>query len=146
MSDRPAFWIVNITHSTKHRDLICATLCNCHVSTPTTCLSGNLKITNIVSSKRSHMLLQEIPEIINGIQIRTVSWPLLLKNKQNIAVTQPLLSQVRFVWWSTVLHNKKRFITQQSLHFSDQMREKNIAIISSLDWLTNDENRRRHPI
>ena len=39
------------------------------------------------------MLLQEIPEILNGIQIRTVSWPFLSGNKRNIAVAQPLLSQ-----------------------------------------------------
>ena len=61
-------------------------------------------------------------------------------------VAQPLLSQVCFVCWSTVLHKKKRFITHQSLHLSDQTRENNIAIISSLDWITNDENRRRHPM
>ena len=106
MSDRPAFWNVKLTHLTKHRDSSRVTLCDCHVSTPTTCLSGNLTITNIVSSTRSHMLLQEIPEILNGIQIRTVSWPLLLRNKRNIAVAQPLLSQVRFVCWITVLHKK----------------------------------------
>ena len=146
MSNRPAFWIVKLTHLTKHRDLIRATLCDCHVSTPTVWSSGNLTITNIVSSRRSHMLLQEIPEILNGIQIRTVSWPFLSGNKRNIAVAQPLLSQVRFVFWSTVLHKKKRFITHKLPHFSDQMREKNIAIISSLDWLTNDKNRRRHPM
>ena len=79
------------------------------------------------------MLLQEIPEILNGIQIRTVSWPFLSRNKRNIAVVQPLLGQARFVCWSNVLHKNKRFITHQSLHFSDQMRDKNIAIISSLD-------------
>ena len=78
------------------------------------------------------MLLQDIPEILNGIQIRTVSWPFLLNNKRNIALAQPLLSQVRFVCWSTVLYKKKRFIAHQSLHFYDQMREKNIVIISSL--------------
>ena len=47
ISDRPAFWIVKLTRSTKHRDLSRAILCDCHVSTPTTCSSGNLTITNI---------------------------------------------------------------------------------------------------
>ena len=146
MSDRPAFWIVKLTRSTKHRELSRAILCDCHVSTPTASSSGNLMITNIMSSRRSHMLLLEIPEILNGIQIRTFSWPFLSTNKRNIAFAQPLLSQVRFVCWSTVLHKKKRFITHNSLYFYDQMRENNITIISSLDWLTNDENSRRHPM
>ena len=57
------------------------------------------------------MLLQDIPETLNGIQIRTVSWPFLLRNKLNIAVAQLLLSQVLFVCWNTVLHKNKKFIT-----------------------------------
>ena len=58
------------------------------------------------------MLLQEIPEILYGVQIRSVTWSFLSRNKRNIVVTQTLLSQVLFVCWSTVLHKKKRFITQ----------------------------------
>ena len=115
MSDRIDFRIVKLTHLTKHRDLIRATLCKRHVSTPTTSSSGYMTITNIVSSRRSHMLLQDIPEILNGIQIGTLSWPFLSRNKRNIAVAQPLLSQVRFVCWSIVFHKKKRFIIGESI-------------------------------
>ena len=63
MSDRQDFWIVKLAHSAKRIDLSRMTLCNCHVSTPTMFPSGNLTITNIVSSRRSHMLHPKISNL-----------------------------------------------------------------------------------